>query len=300
MKNARKYERKVRGFLKRAKSVEDDRKDGSVATILAGILQAEVADRQAEKAAACLEKEFVDFNELRVAPPKDVVECIGKSYPNVRAKAEMISQVLNAVFRRTSSMDISYMSSMPKRELRRHLLEMGMDRYGSAYAAMMGFGAHAVCVDESLAQTLEMDGYIEPGSDVADVQGFLERVIPQKDSLAAHAFLREYVESRGKALARKRKADAERAAKEEEAARKAHEAAEKAEAERKAMEKREKAREARQKKAKAKAAAKKKAATAAKAARKRDKEAAGKTAKKTTKSKKAAKTPKTRESAAKE
>ena len=110
MKNATKYERKVRKFLKRAKSVEDTGGgEATVATILAGILQADATDKQAAKAEASLEKEFVDFNELRAAPPKDVVECVGKTYPHIRAKAEMISRVFNAVFRRTSSMDMAAM-----------------------------------------------------------------------------------------------------------------------------------------------------------------------------------------------
>ena len=232
MKNARKYERKIRKLLSTSKAAAEAPPEprSPMQTLLLGILQADAQDKQAEGALEILEREYVDFNELRASQPKEIVEAVGKDYPNARRKAEMITRVLNALFAQTNSIDIDYMAEMTKRDLRRHLLELGLDRYASAYLAMVSFGAHAVCVDDTLVGCLEMDGRIEPGSDIADVQGFLERVVAQKDGLAAHQVLRAYAAKRARALARKRRAEdaAEKARAEKAAAEKAKAVAEKA------------------------------------------------------------------------
>lgn len=277
MKNARKYERKIKKLLSSGKgSVEaPPEPPRPMETLLLGILQADAQRRQAEAAFQALEADYVDFNELRVSQPKEIVECIGKAYPHARRRADMITRVLGGLFARANSIDLAYMAEMPKRDLRRHLLELGLDRYAAAYLALMSFDAHAVCVDDTLVGCLEMDGRIEPGSDVADVQGFLERVVAQKDALAAHGTLRAYAEQRARALARKRKAEAERL-----------KAAEAAEAAKKAREERaaaKKAKAAAKKAKKPKKAAKKTAKKAAKKSAKRAAKAAAKTPKRTSK-----------------
>jgi hypothetical protein len=106
------------------------------------------------------------------------------------------------------------MQKMSKRDLRRHLSELGLDAYSGAAVTLLVFGGHAVPVDNDLADSLKMDQYADPGAEPADIQGFLERVIPMKDAPAAHEFFRAYVEKSAKALAKKRKADAKAKAKE--------------------------------------------------------------------------------------
>jgi endonuclease III len=110
-------------------------------------------------------------------------------------------------------MTMAYMEKMPKRDLRKHLLGLGLGSYASAVLMLYLFESHAIPVDQDLVDSLAMEDLIHPGSDIDDVQGFLERVIPQKDAIGAHDFLRLHVEKMSKALAKKRKEDAEAAAK---------------------------------------------------------------------------------------
>jgi len=211
MRNARTYERKIKKLLDgmdRSMPAEAVDEKDAVEMLVDGVLQADASAAQAERALEAIREEFVDCNELRVSPTKEIVEAIGEDFPAAHRKANTLVKCLNGIFERANGLDVGYMEDMPKRELRRHLLGLGLDPFSAAYVVLFVFGGHAVPVDQTLVDCLEMDGYIYPGSDVQDVQGFLERIIPQKDGIAAHGLLRAYVARSARALAGKKKARA--------------------------------------------------------------------------------------------
>jgi len=280
MKNATKYQKKIKKLLggmgKARPSPPEDANPFRV--MLDAILTADATPKQAEKAMAALEEEFVDINELRVSPPKEIVDCLDEGFPRRRAKAREIVTVLGAIFTRYNNLTLEPVEALTKRDLRRHLAEFGLSPYAAACLVLMVYNGHAIPVDETLAECLEMKGYIHPDSDVPDVQAFLERVILQKDALAAHEFFRAFVEKSARALARKRKADAAARAKAEAEAKAKAEAEAKAKAEAEAKAKAAKARKARKarKAKKAKKAVKKTAKRKKKVAKKARPAPAGK------------------------
>ncbi len=288
MKNAAAYEKKVKKLLKampKVPAAENPTGDEAIAVLIQSILEANATKKEAVDALSAIKNEVVDFNELRVSPPKDISDCIGKEFPHARRKAEMISAILRRIFERAAcNMSLDYMHAMTKRDLRRHLGEMGLSPYASARVTQEVFGGHAIPVDETLVEVLQMNGDVHPESDLADVQGFLERIISQKNDLAANECFRNYIAKSAKPLAKKRQAEAKQRAKEEAEAKAKAEAEAKAKAEaeaRKAVKKAEaEARKAAKEKA-AKQAARKKAAGAKRAAKKAEKKTVKKTAKRT-------------------
>jgi endonuclease-3 len=255
MKNARTYEKKIKKLLARMRKPRSAAPsadgDDRVAVMVRSVLEEDAFRDQAGRAFSALQEEYVDFNELRVSPLKEIVERMGKNHPSARSKAEMLSRSLSAVYDKTSTVSMDYMEKMTKRDLRRHLLEIGLSPYVAACVVLRGFEGHAIPVDHTLVECLEMQGYIHPGSTLSDVQGFLERIISQKNAPAAHELLRSYIKKCAKPLAAKRRAEA-RAKAAAERKKAEEEAAAKAEAERKAAE------AARKKAKRAKALAKKK------------------------------------------
>jgi endonuclease III len=274
MKNATEYQKKIKKLLGgMGKARPDPPADAKpFRVMLEAILTAEATPKRAEKAMAAIEEEFVDINEIRVSPPKEIVDCLETDYPHGRAKGAEIVRALNAIFVRYNKLTLEPIEGLTKRDLRRHLAELGLSPYAAACMVLMVYAGHAIPVDEALAESLDMDGYVHPDSSVVEVQAFLERVILQRDALAAHEFFRAYVEKRARALARKRKADAEARAKAEAVAMAKAEAEAKVKAEAEAKVKA----KARAKVARARKAAKAKAKKAAK-------RAGEKTAKKATK-----------------
>lgn len=210
MRNAKTYMRKIRKLLaqlRKASTPSIPPGPERVQALLRGILQADATRRAAEQAIQALVEEYVDLNELRVSPAKDIVDCLGRDFPCAREKAEVLTTVLNNVFARTNDISVDFLDAVPKRELRRHLLELGLEPYAAAYAAMTLFGLPALPVDRTLTECLKMDGYVAPGSDIGHVQAFLERIVAPKDIPAAHEALRIYAEKQAKVLARKRPAE---------------------------------------------------------------------------------------------
>ncbi len=256
MKNSRKYQKKVRKLLSAMdKSAAPPPADPDPFDVMIeAIVEADASVKQTDKALGGLAAEFVDINELRVAPAKEVADALGRNYPKAREKSAEIVAVLNAVFSRRNTLCLDHAEKMTKRDLRRHLAELGLSPYASACLMLKVFNGHAIPVDETLVECLEMDACVEPGSSVEEVQSFLERMILQKHGFAAHQCLRDYVAKSARALARKRKADAVKAA---------------AEAEARAKAEAEAAAEAKRRRAKARA--RKAARAAGKAAKKRRK-----------------------------
>lgn len=193
MKNATAYQKKLKkllsGSLKSRPTVEVG---DQVRFLLEAVLQEDASRKDAQRALAAFDAEFVDVNELRVAPLKDIMDCMD-GLPEARTKAETLVRVLNSIIEQANALTLGFLDKLTKRDLRKRLVEMGLTHYSAALMTMV-FGGHAVPVDRSLAYWLELSDCTHPGSDIEDVQGFLERVIPQKDDLAAHEFFREQVE----------------------------------------------------------------------------------------------------------
>ncbi len=208
MKNATKHQKNIKKFLSgvgKSAAIPPANAD-PIRAIIDAVLEAD-APIQSAKAMETLKNEFVDFNELRVAPVKDVVDTLGRDFPDARRKAEEITTALNAIFNRRNSLVLDYVEKMSKRDARRHLGELGLSPYAAGVMMLQVFGGHAVPVDQGLVDCLEADGHIEPGSSVEDVQAFLERIILQKQAWSTHEFFRDYVAKNAKMLAKKRKSD---------------------------------------------------------------------------------------------
>jgi endonuclease III len=234
MKNASLYKRRIKGLLKNLSKWRPGPQEGNsdlLRLLVTAILQEDASPRQADKALEAVEKEFVDYNELRVALPREVAECIGRDYPNVRTRAEMIKTALKNVFDQFNELSINSLTDLPKRELRRRLEELGLTSFAGACLAMFGFGLPTVPLDDSLLGCLEMNGYVASGARPAEVQGILDKVVQPKDVQAAYQFFRHYVETNAKALGKKRAAEAKARAEAEAKARAEAEAKAKAKAE---------------------------------------------------------------------
>jgi hypothetical protein len=230
MKDAKNYERKLKKLLRQAKKKPSRppisaSSDGRIRAVIEAILLADATPRDLDKAIGVMEKEFVDFNELRVAPEKEILECIGREHPEGRIKALTLATVLNSIYERSNRLSLEFMDQVPKRDVRRRLREFGLPPFAEALLSMVCFDVHAIPVDASLLEVLQMNHLIPEDAALEETQVFLERIISPRDGLAAHEFFRGYISQHAKALAKKRKADAERRAAEEEARRKAEEEA---------------------------------------------------------------------------
>ncbi|MDP6633881.1 MAG: hypothetical protein QGG42_03205, partial [Phycisphaerae bacterium] len=278
MKNVKTYQKKTKKLLgafgkNPPEAVEDI--DQAIVILIEAVLLENSTVAKSAKAFDAICEEYVDFNDLRVSPAKEIHDCIGEDYPQASVKAHALADVLRGVFYKVSDMSLEYVSEMSKRDRARHLKELGLSSFAVSLILLKAFATRAVPVDQDLADCLEMDGGVHPGSTLEQVTSFVGNLATTKNCLGVHLACRKYVEKSAKALAKWRKA--------RQAEIDRLEAIAQAKAEKEAQAKAEKAAKAKAK-AKAKAnAARKKARAAKKAAQKKVKKTAKKTAKKTTK-----------------
>ena len=202
MKNATIYAKKVKKFMgslpkPRASAARDD----SVIMLVEAVLAADAARKDLHRAVATITNEFVDLNELRVSPAKEIVAAMGRNFPQARTKAYTLTRCLNSVFDKSGRMDIAYMKDLPRKDLRRHLAEIGLPPFSVAYVMLMALDLPALPVDTSLVDALKMNDVLGPCT-VEEAQAFLERTIPAKQLAAAHEFFRAVIEKNAKAIAR--------------------------------------------------------------------------------------------------
>lgn len=205
MKNSAVYARKVKRLLAGATRAagEPDEPVDVIRLLVVSIMAEDATAKQAAAALQDLDEEYVDVNELRVSPLKDIVECVGRSFPGSRAKAEAVTHALNVVFRHSNTLSLDHLAKKTKREVRRLLREKyGLSAYAESVLTLYGFDGHAIPVDRLLLEALKLDGRIHPDSDLPDLQGFLERIIANKDARASHEALRSYASKMGGRVAR--------------------------------------------------------------------------------------------------
>lgn len=218
MKNATEYGKKVKRMLPSLKKrysaapLPDDMLPLEIFVV--GVLREGVRLPAALKAMKLIDEEFIDFNEIRVAPPKDIVELLTNDMPDLRTKAEQITMGLNRIYDHENRLDFEHTADMGKRELRAHLREaLGLSPFVEAYLLLYLFGHRAVPVDSRLVQRLKADKLVHPGATDDDVRILLERVIRPKDQASQFELLALYADEPIKAPAKKKAKPVKKAAK---------------------------------------------------------------------------------------
>ena len=205
MKDSAQYEEKIKSLVAQRAREAPARRTDRIALLVEGIMAEDTTPAKASSAMSALTEEFVDFNELRVSPIRDVVELLGEEFPGVRAKANAVTGALQVIFDHANSLCLDYLAKMTKREVRSVLREkIGLSPYAESVLTLFGFGGHAIPVDNLLMEALKLDGYIHPDSDLPDLQGFLERIAPGKDAMSWHEALRDYAAGAASKVAKER------------------------------------------------------------------------------------------------
>lgn len=198
MKNATEHAKQLTSLLsllRKQVDLPDPFEMEPLSQLIFASLCADATTDQADGAYVGLLEKMVDLNELRVTDPEDLAALFGASYPLAESRAHHLNRVLHAVYQREHGMEMVAVKSMAKREARAYLEEMdGMTPFVWASVMLLSLGGHAMPVDGQLHRRLEEDGIVEEGSELADVQSFLEHHVRADAGQEAYHLLRAYVE----------------------------------------------------------------------------------------------------------
>lgn len=141
-----------------------------------------------------LHAEVLDYNELRVCLPEEIVAILGDRYSRAHERAVRLRSTLNDLFRRQHAVTLDHLTTMNKRDARAYLESLeGCPPYVAARIALFELDAHALPADERLMSALRAQGCLPEVSDPHAASTWLERQLRTGEAKSACLLLEAWV-----------------------------------------------------------------------------------------------------------
>jgi endonuclease III len=186
-----------------------------MARLIHAFLEWETTSAQAQDAMRRLMEAMVDFNDVRVSLPHEVVQVIGADYPLALERASRMHDSLQEVYLREHATSLKSLAAKNKKDIRHYLDTLpGMPGFVAAQVSLQCFGVHAIPVDRLLTNLLREQQAVHPEATPDEIEAFLAKHVKQGDAEAVHSTLRCWVDAADDraSLLTKRQLDAARRA----------------------------------------------------------------------------------------
>ena len=158
-------------------------------------MQWEATCAKAVQAVRRLEQGVVDFNELRVCMPGELVRLMGERYPRAEERARRLRAALNAIYAREHKVSLERLNEMSKRESRDYLESLdGTPRFVAARVSLLGLAGHMAPVDGRIHKRLVERGIIEADSTPETAAAALERKVRAAEMPECYALLQVWAD----------------------------------------------------------------------------------------------------------
>lgn len=140
-----------------------------------------------------IEQAVVDFNELRVCMPGEMIRILGERYPRAEERARRMRAALNAIYSREHKVSLERLSELSKRESREYLETLdGTPRFVAARVALIGLAGHMAPVDGRIAKKLIDRGIVEAEATPETAAANLERKVRAAEMPECYALLQAW------------------------------------------------------------------------------------------------------------
>lgn len=128
-------------------------------------------------------KTLVDWNEVRVSTPTEIVAASGLGVNDGPPRTARLIEALRGIYTRENRVSLDFLKEMPRRECRQFLEKLdGLSPYTTASIILWSLGGHAIPVDERLMSALRASDLVHPEATLEEVQAFLERNVSAADA----------------------------------------------------------------------------------------------------------------------
>ncbi|MBN2378084.1 MAG: hypothetical protein JXD22_16925 [Sedimentisphaerales bacterium] len=166
-----------------------------VTEILLACLSVYTTESKARTALSKLRSSCVDYNELRVHRISEVMEVLGKNFPQSRDAARQLLALLQSIYSKEDCLDLEHLKDVGKREGKAYLESLdGSSTYMVSRATLFGLGGHAFPINEQMLTMLREEEVVDKDASEAEVQGFLERQFTASRIHKVYALLRQYAD----------------------------------------------------------------------------------------------------------
>lgn len=140
-----------------------------------------------------IEQSVVDFNELRVCMPGELVRLMGERYPRVEERARRLRSALNGIYTREHRVSLERLGEMSKRESREYLETLeSTPRYVAARVALVGLSGHMAPIDGRMLRRLVERHIVEADATPETAAASLERKVRAAEMPECYALLQAW------------------------------------------------------------------------------------------------------------
>ncbi len=155
-----------------------------------------MTEAQAQSANRKLRDGFVDWNDLRVALPEEIVEVLGGDVTSARALAQTLKNILGAVFERYHTLTLEALRKIGKRPARQMLEKFaGATPFIVDFCMLTSLDGHAVPLTKRMVEYMRAAALVHPQADEETIEGFLTRQVPAHEACEFYLLLRQASES---------------------------------------------------------------------------------------------------------
>ena len=200
MKNSKEHSQELqklyRGLKRAHPKVEKAIYDDPIEALIYGIVSEHLTDSVAQRAMKEFSQTFVDWNDLRVSRPEEIVEILRDDTAVSRAAAVALTSALRAVFDEYHALSLQTLKKIGKRPAKQVLDKLdGVSQYVVDYCMLTSLQGHAIPLTEQMTAYLRRNGIVDPEADIQDIEGFLTRQVAAKNAHEFYSTLRRESES---------------------------------------------------------------------------------------------------------
>ena len=165
--------------------------DEPVDALVNAILSENMIDSAAQSSARKLAVYFVDWNELRVSRPDEILDVLGKDNIEVGNTVSTLTQALYSVFNKYDIVSLKALTQMGKRSAKQALSKLeSVSPFVCDYIMLTALHGHAIPLTAKMIEYLRGEDLVHPKSDRADIEGFLTRQISASKAYEFYSLLR--------------------------------------------------------------------------------------------------------------
>jgi endonuclease III len=211
MKDSGKYSKKVqelyRLLKRRSKRTEKVLYDEPVEAIVYAIISENSSQDKANSAMKRIADNFVDFNDLRVSRPEEIVDVLAKDMPASGDTALRLISFLTAVFTKYNMVTLKTLKKIGKRPAREALEKMeAISRFAVDYCMLTSLNGHAIPLTQGMVEYLRRNELVHPEAGQQQISGFLARQISAENAYPFYTLLRRLSETHAAGTKTKTKA----------------------------------------------------------------------------------------------
>lgn len=200
MRNSKQYAQNIQKLYRSLKRKHPKVKKVEYEGILEALIHSLVLEHMTETATKStfrrFSDHFIDFNDMRVSRPEEIVEMLGEDNKAARIVASNIIKVLTTIFRKYNTINLESLRKAGKRQARATLEKFDdVSSFCVDYCMLTAMGGHAIPLTEKMVEFLRDNELVHPSADANEIGGFLARQISASNAYEFYSLLRRQSEA---------------------------------------------------------------------------------------------------------